>query len=222
MSMLEFDTKPFRKIIHKLREVWHHLDVRAQDLDDPQLRDRCNELRERITQVEGFEMLLHEELARARVAETATTVVQDSDLDAVEECNELRDRINKLEGAEVLVHEALARQLEANRAPPATVMQHVPQSVKLPEPLAARGPFAVVEIGSDGVYGDGGPNGCTGFMAFGIADAQGRVLFDSLNRDAGATEIHDEIDDESGRNAWDEGAKRDADAIVAMLNGATP
>lgn len=74
MTMVELDTKPLRKIIHMLRELWHHFVVRAQDLDDHQLRDLGKQLRERISQVEGFEMMLHEELARARVAECAPTV----------------------------------------------------------------------------------------------------------------------------------------------------
>ena len=101
----------------------------------------------------------------------------------------------------------------------AALDQHAAQAVKVPEPLAARGPFVVAEISSDGEYGDGGPDCRTGFMAFGIADAQGRVLFDSLNRNYCLTEIHEEIDDDGGLFAWDDKAKRDADAIVAMLNG---
>lgn len=80
-------------------------------------------------------------------------------------------------------------------------------------------PWSVDTERSEGSFGDGGPDERTGFDAFSILDADGRVLFDSLNRDGSASEIHEERDSYEGHySAWDAKAKADAARIVHCVN----
>jgi hypothetical protein len=63
---------------------------------------------------------------------------------------------------------------------------------------------------ADAEYGDGGPDTSAGFDAYRVVDEHGWVLFDSLNRDSRASEIHEEFCGEfDGHHAWDEMARRD-------------
>lgn len=78
------------------------------------------------------------------------------------------------------------------------------------------GPWEVDTIKSDGEYGDGGPDSRSGYDAYAVFDAQGRSLFDSLNRDGRVSEIHEDGPDEDGRGAaWDELARRDLTLAAA-------
>jgi hypothetical protein len=81
------------------------------------------------------------------------------------------------------------------------------------------GPWEVDTVRSDGEYGDGGPDSHVGFDAYAIFDSEGRVLFDSLNRDGSASEITEEGDSYEGYfRAWDAKARADAERIVQCVN----
>jgi hypothetical protein len=87
--------------------------------------------------------------------------------------------------------------------------------------MSARTPglWEVDTVRNEGEYGDGGPDSHIGFDSFAIIDAEGRVLFDSLNRDAAITEVDEESDDEDGHHhAWDRLAKADAEHLVRCVN----
>lgn len=74
-------------------------------------------------------------------------------------------------------------------------------------------------VRNEGEYGDGGPDSHIGFDSFAILDAEGRVLFDSLNRDGAVTEVDEESDDEAGyHRAWDRRAQADAQHVVRCVN----
>ena len=77
-------------------------------------------------------------------------------------------------------------------------------------------PLSVEAIDADGDYGSG-EDVHSGYKAYAITDADGRVLFDSLNRDSANTEIKVESDGESFL-AWDHLAKSDAERIVRAVN----
>lgn len=62
------------------------------------------------------------------------------------------------------------------------------------------GPWQVDTIDNSGEYSLGGDESACGFKSHAVYDANGRVLFDSLNSDV--AEIHEESD-EDGRYAWD-------------------
>jgi hypothetical protein len=84
-------------------------------------------------------------------------------------------------------------------------------------------PWGVEEIDNEGEYGSG-PDTSRGFQSFAICDVQGRALFDSLNRDVGVSEIHEDghADEDGYVAAWDDMAKRDAHRIVACVNACAP
>jgi len=67
------------------------------------------------------------------------------------------------------------------------------------------GPWEIDTIDNCGEYGDGGPDTSTGFKSYAVYDANGRVLFDTLNSDA--AEIHEQGYD-LDHCAWDEVGKR--------------
>lgn len=80
-------------------------------------------------------------------------------------------------------------------------------------------PWSVDSTRNEGEYGDGGPDPRSGFDSFVIMDSEGRVLFDSLNRDGSMTEITEEGDSYEGHfHAWDAAAKRDAEHVVRCVN----
>ncbi|MEX3972226.1 hypothetical protein [Paraburkholderia caribensis] len=62
------------------------------------------------------------------------------------------------------------------------------------------GPWTVDTIDNEGEYSLGGDESACGFKSHAVLDANGRVLFDSLNSEV--AEIHEEID-EDARYAWD-------------------
>jgi hypothetical protein len=78
-------------------------------------------------------------------------------------------------------------------------------------------PREVVEVDNGGDYGGSGPDCYSGFKSFAIADSEGRVLFDSLNRDHHLCEVHEEYD-EDGVYAFDKPAQQDAAFIVRACN----
>lgn len=78
--------------------------------------------------------------------------------------------------------------------------------------------WSVDTIRNEGEYGSG-PDTHSGFDSFAILDSEGRVLFDSLNRDGAVTEITEDGDAYEGYfNAWDAKAKEDAERIVICVN----
>lgn len=80
-------------------------------------------------------------------------------------------------------------------------------------------PWEVDTVRNEGEYGNGGPDSHIGFDSFVVMDSEGRVLFDSLNRDGALTEVDEESDDEDGyHRAWDTLAKADAEHIVRCVN----
>lgn len=65
---------------------------------------------------------------------------------------------------------------------------------------------------SEGFYSDGNPDRDRhGFTVYAVVDLDGRVLFDSLNRDVGVTEVHEggQVDEHGSIHAWDELGRRD-------------
>lgn len=82
---------------------------------------------------------------------------------------------------------------------------------------ASPGPLGVDTIDNDGQYGDGGPDPRTGFKSFAIFDANGRAMFDSLNRHHAISEVHEDHGDESSY-AWDEPARLDAAYLAHAAN----
>ncbi len=76
------------------------------------------------------------------------------------------------------------------------------------------GPWEVDSIDNDGDYGNGGPDQRSGFKSWVVIDANGRALFDTLNRDSFVTEVHEEYDDD-GFSAWDELGRRDIELAAA-------
>jgi hypothetical protein len=63
---------------------------------------------------------------------------------------------------------------------------------------------------ADAEYNTGGPDSRGGYHAYRVVDGEGRVLFDSLNRDAGVSEIREDVGGESDSvHAWDERASVD-------------
>jgi hypothetical protein len=79
---------------------------------------------------------------------------------------------------------------------------------------ATQGIWDIDTVKNEGDYGSG-PDDCrTGFMSFSVHDKNGNVLFDSLNRDTGISEIQEEYS-EDHIYAWDEKAKRDFEFIVS-------
>lgn len=80
-------------------------------------------------------------------------------------------------------------------------------------------PWDYDAVRNEGEYGDGGPDSHIGFDSFAILDVEGRVLFDSLNRDGAVTEVDQESDDEAGyHRAWDRLAQVDAQHVVRCVN----
>jgi hypothetical protein len=75
------------------------------------------------------------------------------------------------------------------------------------------GPWEIDTIDNDGEYGSG-PDSHRGFKSYAVYDANGRCLFDSLNRDGAVSEICEEYD-EDGIHAWDEPAKHDLTLAAA-------
>jgi hypothetical protein len=65
------------------------------------------------------------------------------------------------------------------------------------------GPWTIEVVKNEGMYGDGGPDGRSGFDSYCVQDAQGRVLFDTLNSDYRVASVHEDAHDE-GVTAWDE------------------
>jgi hypothetical protein len=68
----------------------------------------------------------------------------------------------------------------------------------------------------DASYGSG-EDTHEGFSVYGMFDANGRCLFDSMNRDYRLIEVHEEHD-EDGKTAWDELARRDFDFVRRACN----
>lgn len=80
-------------------------------------------------------------------------------------------------------------------------------------------PWEVDTTRNEGEYGSGGPDTSSGFNSYVITDSEGRVLFDSLNRDGSLTDVCEAIDAEDGYFcAWDNAAKRDALHVVRCVN----
>ncbi len=79
-------------------------------------------------------------------------------------------------------------------------------------------PWEIDTVRNDGDYGDGGPDASSGYDSFSIVDASGRVLFDSLNRNTGLTEIREDRASDEGVTAWDDPARCDAELIVIAVN----
>ena len=79
------------------------------------------------------------------------------------------------------------------------------------------GPWYVDTVRNEGEYGNNGPDTRSGFNSFAIFDTEGRVLFDSLNRDGSACEVTEDYDEDGG-SAWDAQAKADAERIVQCVN----
>lgn len=78
-------------------------------------------------------------------------------------------------------------------------------------------PWSVDSTPNEGEYGNNGPDTRSGFNSFAIIDAEGRVLFDSLNRDGSACEVTEDYDEDGG-SAWDAQAKADAEHAVKCVN----
>ncbi len=70
-------------------------------------------------------------------------------------------------------------------------------------------------IRCEGDYGDGGPDSKTGYNAYAIYNDKGRAIFDTINAEEGCVE---EYADEDTFTAWDEVARCNAEAIVAIMN----
>ena len=73
------------------------------------------------------------------------------------------------------------------------------------------------EYNPDAESSEGGPESVKGFHYFKILDCKGRVIFDSMNRDPVASLIDGDCD-ETGNNLFDAYAKRDAHALVKLVN----
>lgn len=80
---------------------------------------------------------------------------------------------------------------------------------------ASPGPWETDVIKCDGEYGDGGPNGRSGYMAEQMHDANGVAIFDSLNSEG--TMVDEDIGEESVY-AWDVVANRNFEAVAAAMN----
>lgn len=80
---------------------------------------------------------------------------------------------------------------------------------------ASPGPWETDVIKCDGEYGDGGPNGRSGYMAEQMHDANGVAIFDSLNSEGAM--IDEDIGEESVY-AWDVVANRNFEAVAAAMN----
>lgn len=80
---------------------------------------------------------------------------------------------------------------------------------------ASPGPWEPDDMESDGVYGDGGPDGRAGFMAQRMRDANGVSIFDSLNSEGAM--VDEDIGEESVY-AWDVVAQKNFEAIAAAMN----
>lgn len=79
-------------------------------------------------------------------------------------------------------------------------------------------PWSVESVANpDAEYSEGGPESSKGFDAFQILDAKGRVLFDSVNRDAAASSIMEDHGEEFV-DAWDAAARKDAAFTVHCVN----
>jgi len=80
---------------------------------------------------------------------------------------------------------------------------------------ASPGPWEPDDMESDGVYGDGGPDGRAGFMAQRMRDTNGVSIFDSLNSEGAMV---DEDVGEDSVYAWDVVAEKNFKAIAAAVN----
>jgi hypothetical protein len=85
-------------------------------------------------------------------------------------------------------------------------------------PQRTPGLWEVDTVRNEGEYGNG-PDTHSGFESFAVIDSEGRVLFDTLNRDGTLTEIHEESDDADGyHRAWDAKAQADLEHAVRCVN----
>jgi len=75
-------------------------------------------------------------------------------------------------------------------------------------------PWEVIEMKNDGCYGDG-PDVCHGFDSYGIYDANGDLVADTLNSTCATIEVDH---DEDGVVAWDRVGKANAELIVTAVN----
>lgn len=93
------------------------------------------------------------------------------------------------------------------------------QDVKALEEALQAGPtpgeWYVDSTRSEGEYGDGGPDGRSGFDAFALFNEAGHALLDTLNRDTRLSEITEEADEYEGHfRAWDVLGERDLKYIA--------
>jgi hypothetical protein len=81
------------------------------------------------------------------------------------------------------------------------------------EPRPTPGPWGFEVMPCENTYGEG-DDAQEGYNAYAIVDTQGRVLFDSLNRDD-RTSLIKEDHDQDGRHAWDAQARVDVRLAAA-------